>query len=145
MEVEMIAEGPGAEFLGDIEFEDAIELSDSCTITPDRLRMRVRGGGLGSDAWVARITGPHEKFGFEREFVDADRDLSHSGRSGTITWYLDGQDGVYEYRSVCTTSRRTRSGFFLIEDGKIADLGNRRAGVMKWANAQVANAQVVNV
>jgi hypothetical protein len=141
----MVTQGPGAEFLGDIEFEDEIELSSSCVITPNGLRMRVRGGGLGSDAWVARITGPHEKFGFEREFVEADRDLSHSGKSGMITWDLDNREGVYEYRSLCTTSRYTRSGFFLIEDGKIADLGNRRAGVMKWANAQVANAQVVNV
>jgi hypothetical protein len=140
MEVGMITQGPGAEHLGDIEFEDEIVLSDSCIITPDSLSMRVRGGGLGSDAWVARITGPHATFGFEREFVDADRDLSRSGRSGTITWALDNKDGVYEYRSVCTTSRYTASGFFLIENGKVASLGNRKAGVAKWAGAQVVNA-----
>jgi hypothetical protein len=130
-----IAEGPGAEHLGDIEFEDEITLSESCTITPDELSMRVRGGGIGSNAWVARITGPNVKFGVEREFVDADRSLSGSGRSGNITWSLC-EDGVYEYRAVCTTSRHSASGFFLIENGKIANLDNRKVGVAKWASAQ---------
>jgi hypothetical protein len=136
----MITQGPGAEHLGDVEFEDKLELSESCIISPCKLVMRVRGGGLGANAWVARITGPHTQFGVQREFIDADRDLSSSGRSGTITWCLDNLDGVYEYRSVCITSRYTASGFFLIEDGKIANLGNRKVGVTKWANAQVVNA-----
>ena len=136
----MITQGPGSEYLGDVEFQDELALSESCIIKPGKLVMRVRGGGLGTDAWVARITGPSEKFGMEREFVHADRDLSHSGRSGHITWHLEGQDGVYEYRNVCIASRHTTSGFFLIENGKVADLGNRKSDIVKWANAQGVSA-----
>jgi len=131
----MITQGPGVEFLGDIELEDKLELSESCIIAPRKITMRVRGGGLGANAWVARITGPNDRYGVEREFVDANRDLSQSGKSGNITWEID-QDGVYEYRELCISSTRTTSGFFLIEESKVADLGNRKAGVTKWAHVQ---------
>jgi len=132
----MITQGPGVEYLGGIEFEDELALSDSCIINPKKTSMRVRGGGLGTDAWVARITGPHAKFGVEREFIKAERDLSGSGRSGMITWDLENQDGVYEYRGLCVSSRHVASGFFIIEGGKIADLGDRKDDVKRWAQAQ---------
>jgi len=129
----MITQGPGAEHLGEIRFKSQLTLSDSCIITPTQLSMRVRGGGLGADAWVARIIGPDIRYSLEREFVHAERDLSGSGRSGTITWELNNRDGVYEYRSLCISSTRTASGFFLVERGRVADLSNCKAGVAKWA------------
>jgi hypothetical protein len=103
--------------------------------TPTTGTMRVRGGGLGSGAWVARITGTHEKYGVEREFMDAKRHLSGSGRSGDIDWELDG-DGIYEFRDVCTDSRRTESGFFLVSEGRVARLDVTRKKVAAWFTAE---------
>lgn len=59
----------------------------------------VRGGGSGGSAWVAKITGLHPDYVFEREFVRSEDALSRSGRSGQIHFPI-AEPGVYEYRGV---------------------------------------------
>jgi hypothetical protein len=80
---------------------------------------RVRGGGFGRNAWIAKIIGTHPKYKYEREFCDSDEnDLSRSGRSGTIRFTLQGP-GLYEFRNFCigSTSRNWEwSGFVLIDE-----------------------------
>jgi hypothetical protein len=44
--------------------------------------------------WLARLTGVGGKFGVEREFQVGRKDLSRSGKTGTITYTLT--DGIYE-------------------------------------------------
>lgn len=82
---------------------------------------RVRGRGLGGSAWVAKITGTHPKFNFERAFIDARKDLSRSGLSGTMDWNLDG-DGVYEYRGFAASSNSVASGFVRVEGGEVEEI-----------------------
>lgn len=59
----------------------------------------VRGGGSGRNAWVARITGTSDKYGFDREFVAKDGNLSGSAKSGYIDFNID-EPGIYEVRGV---------------------------------------------
>lgn len=59
----------------------------------------VRGGGSGARAWVAKIVGPHPKFGFERAFIQADKQVSRSGKSGYIDFPIT-EPGFYEVRGV---------------------------------------------
>lgn len=72
------------------------------------LTSHVRGGGCGTSAWVARITGTDERFGLAREFVRKQKDLSRSGRSGSIHFELEA--GVYEYRNVQHASEHASIG-----------------------------------
>ena len=93
--------------------------------------VKVRGGGAGSNAYVARIIGTHPKFGFEREFVDAERNLSRSGASGSSSFAYEG-DGLYEYRHATESDRAwTKDGFFLVLGDNVANLGNKRATILK--------------
>jgi len=83
----------------------------------------VRGGGYGSDAWLAKITGTDPRYHFRREFCTEDTSrLSGSGRSGVIMWQLAGP-GLYEYRRFCvgsTAGNWQASGFVLIHpDGGV--------------------------
>lgn len=65
---------------------------------------KVRGGGYGSDAWIAKITGPDPKYGLKRQFCKRDRSgLSRSGGSGAITFDVN-EPGVYEFRGFCVGS-----------------------------------------
>lgn len=117
--------------LDDFGDRHVIGSQDSAYITATDAVNRVRGGGIGSSGWLARVTGPNEKYGVEREFVNADkRGLSGSGASGTVTWDIDG-DGIYEYRSWAASSRYPASGFVLVYGGQVADLGNRKKAVEK--------------
>jgi len=79
---------------------------------------RVRGGGYGNDAWIAKITGTHPQYHFEREFCPRDEShLSRSGRSGTIGFEMQGP-GLYEFRNFCIgcTARNWEwSGFVVID------------------------------
>lgn len=63
-------------------------------------RSDVRGGGIvGARAWVARITGPDPKYGFQRVFVHKEPRLSGSGRSGHIEFEIY-EPGLYEFRGI---------------------------------------------
>jgi len=86
--------------------------NDSALITPHGATMRVRGGGIGARATLARITGTDRRYRFAREFCTATRTLSRSGRSGTITWDLLGR-GVYAYTNWCISSSQSRTGYAL--------------------------------
>jgi len=99
-------------------------------------RTRVRGGGLGHGAWIARIVGPHPKFHFEREFCYKDRSgLSRSGRSGAVEFTMEGP-GLYEYRDFCASSTRTESGFLVLgPDGAIEKISRQRAKALAEAMA----------
>ncbi len=88
---------------------------------------RVRGGGYGNSAWLARIVGLSKKYGFERKFLKRDLSgLSGSERSGTITWDGPLVDGIYEWRGFCTRSTVTDDGFALIEQGRITEITNEQ-------------------
>lgn len=79
----------------------------------------VRGGGYGSSAWIAQITGTDSKFGLKREFCKRDKSgLSGSGRSGTIAFDVT-RPGVYEFRDFCvgSTARNWRwSGYIQLDE-----------------------------
>ena len=86
----------------------------------------VRGGGYGSGAWIARITGTDPKFGLARAFCRKDKSgLSGSGRSGTIKFDVT-EPGIYEFRDFCvgSTARNWNwSGFVSIaEDGTVTEI-----------------------
>lgn len=91
-----------------------VELSSTARIGPDTATMEVRGGGLGASAWIALITAVGGRFGLEREFVDRDKALSGSGKSGHISWDLP-YSGVYEYRDLCVSTKDTESGFVHVD------------------------------
>ena len=110
-----------------LEWTDRIELGDETYVAPRSAETRIRGGGLGVDAWLARITGPHPKFVFEREFLRADRSrMSRSGRSGAITWEIE-DDGLYEWRGFCIGCKRLTSGFGIVRGDQTAELTRRQA------------------
>lgn len=74
---------------------------------------RIRGGGYGRSAWIARITGLDEKYGLARSFCRKHPHLSSSGRSGTIGFDVT-EPGLYEFRGFCVGSTPTNwewSGF----------------------------------
>jgi hypothetical protein len=116
----------------DFGSEFVIGSQDSAIVTATSASRRVRGGGIGATAWLAKITGADAEYGVNREFSRAGRSLSGSGRSGTIQWVLDG-DGIYEYRGWAESSQRSARGFCAVLDGRIASLGNRKAAVTKAA------------
>lgn len=103
-----------------------IDLGDGTFISAQRAQTRVRGGGFGANAWLARITGTDPRYTFRRAFLQPDRSgLSGSGRSGAITWEVP-SPGLYEWRAFCvgSTTRNWRSdGFCRIDpDGTVARL-----------------------
>jgi len=134
----VVAEKPLQEQLHEVlrlseeDFSAKFFIGDQNVVTATSARMQVRGGGIGTTAWLAKIVGTDPSYGIDREFVDAERDLSRSGRSGSISWTLDG-DGIYEYRDWAESSRRSTSGFFAVRNGCVVGLGDRRAGVAKAA------------
>lgn len=95
-----------------------MRLAEGTHINHDEATTRIRGGGYGSDAWIAKITGPDPKFGFSRRFMPKDTSgLSRSGASGYITFEMGG-DGLYEWRNFCvgsTPSNWKSSGFCVVE------------------------------
>jgi hypothetical protein len=64
---------------------------------------RIRGGGYGGGAWLARLVGLDDKYTFKREFVPKEDHRSGSGKSGTISWTID-EPGIYEWRGFCVGS-----------------------------------------
>ena len=73
--------------------------------------------------WLARITGPDDRWGVDREFIHAtERSTSRSGMTGTATYVVG--PGVYERREG-RRSLRGRNGFFAVaDDGKIETLAS---------------------
>ena len=78
--------------------------------------------------WLARITGPDDRFGVAREFVRAtERNASRSGRTGQAS-YLIGP-GVYE-RHEGRNRLAGNNGFFRVTaDGAVEDLAGAKAAL----------------
>ncbi len=87
----------------------------------------VRGGGSGSSAWAARITGVGGAYGLQREWCYKQKNLSRSGRSGTIEFEIS-QPGIYEYGKVQHHSGRASigdldHGFIRVDaDGSVSEI-----------------------
>ena len=65
---------------------------------------RVRGGGYGSDAWIARIIGLDPKYQFARKFCPKDRSgVSSTGASGVIYFEVS-EPGLYQFHHFCVGS-----------------------------------------
>ena len=91
-------------------------------ITSNKVQAAVRGGGLGGNAYVAKITGTHPRFGLAREFLRADESgRSNSGKSGLRCWYLPG-DGLYEARRLPVTTRKTVDVYFVVEGDEVREV-----------------------
>ena len=89
---------------------------------------RVRGGGHGNNAWIAKITGTDPQYTFARDFCEDDRSkLSNTGGSGSISFQMKGP-GLYEFRNFCisSTSNWEWNGFVYIDDqGTVTELSKR--------------------
>jgi hypothetical protein len=101
-------------------------MNDSADVAIGGTYTRVRGGGYGRDAWIARITALHPKYVFEREFCSRSTGgLSSSGRSGIIRFEVT-EPGIYEFRHFCVGSTPRNwewSGFCeLTEDGEFREM-----------------------
>lgn len=110
------------------EVEIIVGSDDWTGITATRARTAIRGGGIGARAYVAKLSAPSadSRYEFEREFMDADRsDVSRSGRSGGITWELDGE-GIYEFARFAASSRYPVSGYVrVLPGGLVEKIGKR--------------------
>lgn len=90
-----------------------------------------RGYG-GGKAWIARITGRSDKFGFEREFVRGKESSSKSGKTGSVEATVT-KPGLYE---CCDTDAKGKSSrFFLVgkdHEGDVIDvkLGDETAAML---------------
>lgn len=94
----------------------------SADISLDECFTKVRGGGFGGDAWIAKITGEDSKFTFSRIFCKkCTSSLSGSGKSGFIEFEIPGP-GLYQFKGFCvgsTSNNSDWSGFILLrEDGR---------------------------
>ncbi len=94
----------------------------------------IRGGGYGSDAWIARITGPDPKYTFAREFCPKNTSgMSRSGRSGVLRFTVS-VPGLYQFRHFCvgSTARNWEwSGFAVLDAaGGYADVSREDALAM---------------
>lgn len=82
--------------------------------------------------YLAKLTGPDEKFTFQRQFVSAaERNWSRSGKGGT-TVFETSDPGVYEIQEPstgCYGGVNARRYFQLTETGEVVPLGNGREGV----------------
>ena len=113
------------------EYSTSLELdgTSATSIGARGASTRVRGGGYGAQAWLAQIVGLDAKFGFSRNFIQAHKSLSGSGRSGKITW-PPLEDGVYQWRGFCVGSTSINwesSGFAVIENGLIERISKAEA------------------
>lgn len=102
---------------------DVLQLGDGTFITATEAATRVRGGGLGGDAWLAQITGTDPKWRVARDFCKKNTDeLSGSGKSGVITFEVPGP-GLYQYKGFCVSSTKVRSGYVEItDDGQVREV-----------------------
>lgn len=89
-------------------------------IHPDTAWTTVRNGGDGAGGWLARVTGTHPKFRLAREFLDAHRNLSRSGRSGTVSWDIT-DPGLYSYGRFCG-GRAETGGLFVTDGTEVAEV-----------------------
>ena len=93
---------------------------------------RVRGGGFGADAWIARITGPCSQWSVRREFCARDTSgLSGSGKSGYIRFDVT-EPGLYEFRKFCvgSTARNWEwSGFVRLHADGMREFVSRASAV----------------
>jgi hypothetical protein len=64
--------------------------------------------------YIAKITGPHEKYKINREFQNPDdKDLSGSKKTGNITFNL--KAGIYEIKQ---SYDKNRKNYFMVENGE---------------------------
>jgi len=95
------------------------------------IRSHVRGGGYGRSAWVAKINGLCEQWGFEREFLDYEDGTSGSGKSGVLIWEIT-EPGIYQIAKLQKPKGEAAIGrlydaFVLInEDGEMRELTKKQ-------------------
>lgn len=71
------------------------------------------------NGWAAKIVGEDEKYGLDRDFIDAvSENLSSSGKSGTA-WYELEDGEIYEIESNRSAAPRR---FFKVEDGEAVEM-----------------------
>ena len=81
------------------------------------------------DAWIARITGTHSRYGLDRDFCDAD-DVTEAKSNAyrTQEWTLPLDEGaVYEYRDLGASSSGGDSGFWQVQEGELAEISEDEA------------------
>lgn len=114
------------------DFDEALDVG-TATITADGAHVDVRRG-IGGDAYIGAVTGTDPKYGLERVFVERDyRSLSRSGKTGGVAWGML-SDGIYQIGGFCTAygdGAHPMSVFFMVRNGKVASLGQRRAAIAK--------------
>ena len=81
--------------------------------------------------WVAEITGTHEKFGFERVFLESKRNYSRANKSGSRgveLWFILESGKVYEVKS--PKSWRSVDRYFcrVNDDGDIIRMSKDEGG-----------------
>jgi hypothetical protein len=75
--------------------------------------------------WCAEITGISERYGFDREFLDAKTDYAAANRKGTrgvMFWWTLESGHYYEAKYRVTRDRAVRRFLAVSDDGEITDL-----------------------
>jgi hypothetical protein len=73
--------------------------------------------------WLARITGPDERWGVAREFLrPVSKNTSRSGRTGSVTY--EAGPGVYERREGRNRLRGGNGFFRITADEEVVDLAS---------------------
>jgi len=89
-------------------------MTEKCIVIENSLEHNSRGYGIGK-FYVAKITGTHEKYGFERKFLN--RETKYDSGSKT-TWYSYKirikEDGLYELSE--SNAFKKEKCFFLVKD-----------------------------
>jgi hypothetical protein len=73
--------------------------------------------------WVAQITGIHEQFTFERQFIRGQKDYSRANSQGSrgVFLYFHLGPGLYEAKQHLSW-RRTRRFFFRIDNEELTEM-----------------------
>ena len=109
---------------GDEAFKSVHEIGEvsgggaSTTITSKSVKTEIRGGGaVGADAEVLKIAKETDG-GLTYSKMKAESNTSKSGRSGTVSYTLEG-DGHYLYSGVSMTSSDTARGIFTVKGSEL--------------------------
>lgn len=100
-------------------------LTGETEMDADGMYVNLVEGGVGFGAWLARIVGTDDKYGFKRVFEDSDRSrVSKSGMRGTIRIPFASGDGLFQYgkiskRNNVSDRRSITSGFVIRANGAV--------------------------
>lgn len=104
-----------------------LELSEHAHVHLNAVWMEIRGGGVGGDAYVARLFGHDASFGTQRTYLPVDASgASSTRRSGQLTWAL-ALDGVYEFGKFTLRPLQTSTAWFLRRDGELLQIDRAAA------------------